>query len=208
MWDDQTWAMFCALMHRGWPGAFTEEDALAYRVLLDGVDPAEAVGALRRLLHRGARFRPSAAELLGELHADPTRPTFAEAYQLIFGPRGVLRARIVGGRWDNEADRRAAHRQAIEERAAGVHPLVGAFVMRQGIDRLRTLPLEDPQWGEKHRRDLERAWEQHVEAFDGREVAALAAGSRDGLRQLDPLAALGIARPKPDAPALEERHAA
>jgi hypothetical protein len=69
---------------------------------------------------------------------------------------------------------------------------VRAFVERQGIDRLRGLQLADPDWGEKRRADLERAYNEHVEAFDGREVAALASGGRGELARLDPLAALGV----------------
>jgi len=36
--------------------------------------------------------------------------------------------------------------------------------------------------------------ERHVEAFDGREVAALASGRPDELKRLDPLAALGVVK--------------
>jgi hypothetical protein len=60
-------------------------------MLLDGTDPDRVVQGLRRLLHRGARFRPSAAEILDAGRQDPGRPTFAEATRLIFGARGVLR---------------------------------------------------------------------------------------------------------------------
>ena len=210
-WDDETWTMFCALMRRGWPGEFTGADATAYRVLLDGTDPPQVVEALRRLLLRGQRFRPSAAELLGELRADPSRPTFAEAYRLIFGKGGVLRARPATTRWASERERLARFDDAARARAAGMHPLVAAFVDRQGLDRLRSLPLEDPDWGEKHRRDLEQQWDTHVEAFDGREVAALATGrGRGELERFDPLAALGVARepaPALEAPAGDEEDA-
>lgn len=168
-WSGDQWAQFCALLDHGWPGDFTVEQAKAYRALLDISDPQVMLEALRRLLHGGQRFRPSVAELLAAARRDPAVPTFDEAYRLIFGPGGVFRT----GRTDD------------------VHPLVLAFVERQGPQRLRTLPLEDPEWGHRHRTDLQRAWEAHVDAFDGREVAALAAGTgQDGLHRLDPLAAL------------------
>jgi hypothetical protein len=82
--------------------------------------------------------------------------------------------------------------------------MVRAFVLRQGIERLRHLPLDDPDWGFKRRDELHKAWAAHVEAFDGREVAALASGGRGELERLDPLAALGIGRDRPQLPAGEE----
>jgi hypothetical protein len=48
-------------------------------VLLGDVDPDRVVAGVKRLLHQGARFRPSAAEILAAGRADPGRPTFAEA---------------------------------------------------------------------------------------------------------------------------------
>lgn len=167
-WTDQTWAQFCALLDDGWPGDLTPDQANAYRVLLDLADPAEVVGALRRLLYQGHRFRPSAAELLGELRRDASEPTFDEAYRLIFGPGGVLRSR----------------------RSVDVHPLVTAFIERQGEPRLRALPLDDPEWGHRHRRDLAAAWDRHVTACRDRDVAALAAGRRGDLARFDPLRVL------------------
>jgi hypothetical protein len=63
--------------------------------------------------------------------------------------------------------------------------------------------LDDPDYGELRRKELRGGWDRHVEAFDGRNVALLAAGPRHaGLRQLDPLAALGLGREP--VPALEE----
>lgn len=138
-------------------------------------------------------FVPSAGELRHAARRDPSQPTFAEAFQLIFGPRGALRASVSRGGtqiYDRESDRQRAEHEAIVDRAAQFHPLIGAFIVRQGIRRLRMLPVDDPDWGEKHRRDLQAAWERHVEAFDGREVAALASGRPDDLHRLDPLAAI------------------
>lgn len=194
-WTNQHWQAFCSLVEDGWPGDFDDDAALAYRTLLDGVDPVEAAQALRRLLYRGNRFRPSAAELLAEMRVDVSRPTWDEAFQLIFGRRGVLNARpskqsstIVYG---SEQERQQLFDDAAIQRADGMHPLIGSFIARQGLDRLRNLSINDPDWGEKHRRDLEKAWDQHIDAFDGRQVTAIAAGRSNGeLGKLDPLAAL------------------
>jgi hypothetical protein len=193
-WSSDDWDAFCSLLEHGFPGDFPPEASKAYRLLLDGTDPGEIVAALRRLLHRGHTFRPSAAELLGEVRADPSRPTFEEAFTLIYGPRGAFRARV-SGRWADEGERRAMIAAATRERLAGMHPLIGAFVDRLGMDYLRGLELEDPDYSQLRRKELRDAWERHVDAFGDREVAALAAGTPRGelgMHKFDPLAALGV----------------
>lgn len=199
IWSTDEWDAFVALLEASWPGDFDENAARAYRVMLDDVAPAESVAAMRRLLHSGRRFRPSVAELLAEIHSDPSLPTFSETYQLIYGPAGVLAARperpLSGPeRYASEADRRAAFNAAASARASDTHPLVSSFVARYGLDRLRALNVEDPVWGHKVQADLENAWDAHLQVTEMRTVHALTTG--EGLRKLDPLAALGIARPK------------
>lgn len=206
-WDTETWDAFCSLIEEGWPGTFDAAAADSWRVLLDGVPPGDAVAAMRRLLFAGQRFRPSASELLSELRNDPSAPTFEEAYRLIFGPAGVLAARPgTGGpvTFNSEAERRAASNQAALDRANTFHPLVATFVARQGVGHLRSLGVDDPDYGDLRRKELRESWDRHVTAMDGRDVAALAAGhdrSALGLRKFDPLAALSHIAP--DQPAIE-----
>lgn len=174
-WTTPEWDAFCGLLEEGWPGEFTDEARTAWRVLLDGAQPSAAVQALKRLLFAGSRFRPSAAELLAELRRDPSTPTWDEAWMLI---QRAIRA----------------HRTDEQLLAAldAHHPSLRAWVERFGAQRLRMLPVGDPQWGEQRMRELRESWERHMEASETRQVAALASGSgREGLRQLDPLAALG-----------------
>lgn len=206
-WTDEQWAMFFDLLDNGWPGELDEGAAAAYQVLLDRTEPAEVIEALHQLLHAGARFRPSAAEILGARRRDPGRPTFEEAYQLIFGSGGVLRARPAVRRYLDEAERKRMYDEAADTRAATMHPLIGAFIARQGLDRLRHMPVDatatadGPGEGHWARKELREAWDRHVEASDGRELAVLASGGRLGLRQLDPLAALGGHNTAPALPA-------
>jgi hypothetical protein len=193
-WTDEQWALLFDLLDNGWPGELDPSGAEAYRVLLDGTDPDTVVAGLRRLLHGGARFRPSAAEILSSARRDPSRPTFGEMLQLV---EHCLRARPARTgavtTYKHEADRLRQFDAAILERAQTVHPLVCAFIHRQGIDRLRTLGLNDPDYGGVRRRDFEAEWNDHVETFEGRDVAALAAprGTGGQLKKFDPLAALG-----------------
>lgn len=181
---DREWDALMALLEEGWPGTFTDEAADSYRALLGYRDPAELLMALRSLVERGARYRPSPAEICGALNHDVNEPTWAEAYGMLFGPRGVVHVR--------------ASEEALKL-ADRLHPFVGAFVRAQGLDRLRRLPLEDPDWGGKERNDLGRQWDLHVEQcrsrlLEGRTLEALGRRERAELSRFDPGAALQRAR--------------
>lgn len=176
---DQEWDAIASLLEHGWPGGFSEEAGDAYRVFLATRDAGAVLAALQRLVQRGGTFRPSAAEIVAALDPDPGRPTFEEAYAALFGPRGVVHARPD---------------EAAMERAERVHPYLAAFVRVQGLDRLRTIGVDDPDYGAIERHRLREAWDRNVEACDGRvregrALSALGQGGGD-LRRLDPLAAL------------------
>lgn len=173
-WTPPQWDAFAALVAAAWPGAFDEATRAAWRILLDDLEPDVAAAVLKRLVIEGHTFRPSASEFYAATRRDPSRPTFDEALVLI---RRALTATV--------------ETAGALGRLAG-QPLVRAFLERQGVARVRMLPLDCPDWGEKTRRELREGWDRHVEAFEGREVAALASGRADGLRQLDPLTALGV----------------
>ena len=190
VWGEEQWAAFCALAAAGWPGEFPDADRKAWRILLDAIDPALAVEALKRLLYSGRRFypRPAVSDLLAELRVDSSRPTFDEAFLLIRRSLKVRPGRVV---FATVGEMHAAEDREALSVLEGCHPLVHSFAARQGVRRLRSLPFNDPEWGEKARRDLQAAWDRHVESWDGREVAVLASGQ--GLRQLDPGATLALA---------------
>lgn len=195
MIEPDEWASLCLIIEEGWPGEFTDAAEQAWRLLLDDYDAGQVLAAVKGLVARGGAFRPSVAEVVAEIRRDPSRPTFEEMCWLVFGPGGILKARPApGGRYDNEAHMLKARDDAALDRAREFHPLVSSFVERFGVARLRTLDLEDPEYGELRRRDLREAWDRHREAMEGREVTALVAGRRDGLRALDPLAAVGAPR--------------
>jgi len=191
---DDEWDTLSMLLHKGfkWRQPFDDAQSDVYRVLLDGYEPDQIATALRALVARGQVFGPTPGELVALMNADPSTPTFDEACQLIYGLRGILRARPAGSTWADEGERGRAYLQAARERAATMHPLVGAFVERVGLDRLRMLELEHEDFGERNRKDLEARWDAHCVAMEGRDVALIAAGRRGGgLGRLDPLGALG-----------------
>jgi hypothetical protein len=197
--SEATWQAVGRALLGSWPERVTtwgKNGIAAYVEELQarGVTPDAALVAIR-LCPAGQAFPPSAPQLAGLTRRDPGRPTWPEAYQLIYGPRGVLRARppYPPGGWNgNELE--VAQDELAMERAFAFHPLLGAFIRSQGLKRLRLLEVDDPEYGELRRRELGEDWDRFAEANEGREVASLVAGrSGDGrLTRLDPLAALGM----------------
>ena len=173
---DEQWDAIALLLDKGfkWREPFGGAQLTAYRLLLDGYDEEQIAGALRTLVARGQVFGPTPGELVEVMRHDPSRPTFTEAYRLIYGRGGLLWTRGV--------------------RIDDVHPLLQSFVGRYGLDRLRLLEVDHDDYGDLKRRELESQWDAHCEAMEGRDVAALALSRSDrgSLGRLDPLAALGI----------------
>lgn len=180
-WTDDEWQTFAALLEDGWPGEFDDRAADAYRVLLGDIDPPRAVTALRALL-RTSKWRPSAAEIVQTAETDHRRPTFDEAFHVLFEhPHSPLKARTTG--------------EAVN-RAMSFHPLIARFVQVMGRDRLAYLEVFDPDYGRVRRQELRTTWQEIDETTRGRDVAAMVAGSgerRGQLGRFDPLRALGVA---------------
>lgn len=193
----QEWTVIAGWIDEWWPGKFEQTAEDAWYVALEGFDAEAVTTGLRSLLARGGAFRPSVAEVVAQIRKDPGAPTFSEMLALVFGPGGVLSARTSDRRssW-GPGERERADEAAMLERAATMHPRVGAFIQREGLRRLRALNLDDQDVGGIRRHELEERWTQFLEATEDRDVAALAAPRRGGgLARLDPLAALGRNRP-------------
>lgn len=174
-----------------WPGEFTDHDEGAYYALLSDLD-ADAVARAVRALRR-QKFRPSPADIVEAV--EPQRalvPTFDEVLTLLYARGGVLDVRVQGTT-DTNPRYRTDMAAAVAARLGAVHPLLAEFVRRMRLGRLLAMSIDDPDEGKWHRRELRQAWERHVEAMEGREIAALAlpSGQRQDLGHLDPLAALG-----------------
>lgn len=195
------WEPVAAAILGSWPGTITRWGTDAFTAYLGelqarGLTPERVVLAVRTW-PAGSDFPPSAPNLAAAARVDPTRPTFVEACALIYGRGGILRARPRTSTFADMADRQRAYREAQRARAATFHPLVESFAVdRYGLDRLAALEIDHPEWGEKKRAELERAWDAHLVAMEGRETLALVSGRRgDGLGRLDPLAVLESRRP-------------
>lgn len=203
-----TWRDVGRALLGSWPdrvAAWGEEAIAAYVEELGarGLTPERALAAIWACPAE-QKFPPSAPELLGLARHDPSKPTFVEALRLIYGVGGILRARPAETSFADEGERGRAYEQAAYKRAAEMHPLIASFVGRYGLDRLRALELDHPDYGDLKRRDLEAAWNAHVEAMDGRDLAALVLHPRgEGLHRHDPLAALGAKPPALPEPTTE-----
>jgi hypothetical protein len=152
-----------------WPGSRWDKAMIA--VLFEelqrfGFAQVQAAGELLKREHT-VPFAPSTGEWLRVLErgSQTDRPSFDEAYPTIY---------------------RAAAKQQLPE----AHPLIIGFIERQGLSRLGSLQLDHPAHGELVRKQLCEAWDEYVENFDGRQIAAIASG--EGMRQLDPAASLGL----------------
>jgi hypothetical protein len=172
---EATWHRAGRALLGSWPERVTswgEEGIAAYVEELEarGVTPAAALVAIRSC-PAGQKFPPSAPELAALARHDPSRPTFDEAYRMIYGPGGTL---------------------GFKRSGVQISPWVTAFVERYGVERLRLLEV-DGDYGNLVRKDLRQSWEQFLEATEGREVAALATGRRSELGSFDPLSAFAAA---------------
>ncbi len=180
-WTDDQWEAFTGLLDEGWPGQLTDSAGDAYRVLLDDINPATAARAVKALL-RTSKWRPSAAEIVQACETDHRRPTFDEAFHILFEhPRSPLKAKTTG--------------EAVQ-RAMAFHPLIARFVQVMGRDHLAMLPVFDPDYGRVRRQELRTTWQEIDETTRGRDIAAMVAGSgerRGQIGRFDPLRALGVA---------------
>jgi hypothetical protein len=206
-WTDEQWAAFVSILRLGFASKTPmgpDEDNV-YRMLLEHVPPAEAHAAVLRLVAGGQALRPQPGEIMAAVLHDPGTPTFEEMCALVFGSRGALSLKPTPrGLW-LEGERETATRELVDAFLATAHPLVRSFVNTFGVGKLRRLPIDEVRSEDAHgrmtdeakwaKRELKDDWDRHVATWDGREVAAVAAGSTGtGLRRVEPLAALGLNR--------------
>lgn len=197
----QEWKPVALALLGSWPqqvAGWGNEALAAYLAEIEarGVTPDRALVAVRTW-PAGSDFPPSAPNLAAAARTDPSTPTFDEAYALVYGRGGVLRARP---RYTGLPLTDKDYLSASRARLSQMHPRVVEFVERYGLERLRMLEVDHPDFGDLKRKELRAAWEQIGEALEGRDVAALASGRRGELVSLDPLAALGT---NPSTPQIE-----
>jgi hypothetical protein len=159
-----------------WPSqvaSWEREGIVAYLAELQAREMS-AEQALTAIRARSDRFPPSAGELAAEARKDPSRPTFEELLDQLYGPGGVF---------------------GFKRSNVTISPWVTAFADGFGRDRLRMLALDDPDDGKWRRRELEDAWSRFLEASEGRAAHEIASRSGRGtLGRINPLAAIEAGR--------------
>lgn len=151
-----------------------------------GVTPDQALTAIDSC-DANQTHPPSVPELAGLARKDPSAPTFDEVLRALYGNG---RGGVIGLLWSCPGDRGMP---AAVDRLAGEHKLVQDFARAVGSDWLRSLdPLGDGQYAGVDRKKLEHSWREFLGRHDERDVAALAAGRRNGrLRSVDPARQIG-----------------
>lgn len=208
-WTAEEWEAFGLIMAQCWRGDWTPARERAYGIVLDGYRPADVIAVVRRLIREGKSFLPTPSELVGPIAAAEeivtAAPSWPEVKQMLFGRGGVLKVAPTPGGYTDARDRARRVAELALTRAESMHPYLHAFVAVQGVDRLRALPVDDPDYGELELKTLGERWAEHVERLRDRErngVPLLPAGvgdrprgDRRGLARFDPVAAL----PQPPA---------
>lgn len=196
--DDETRHVQRSLLG-SWPGTITQWgkpafDAYLYVLQARGLSAEQVIRAIGTW-PAGTDFPPSAPNLAAAALRDPSEPTFDEML-LLLGRAFRAGRRPLTQDFDTEAQMIGARQELVRAAARAMHPSVASFVVRcSDLGRLEDELAElngDGEYAGARRRDMQERWERHCGAIEGREVAALASGGRRGLRQLDPLAALGI----------------
>jgi hypothetical protein len=159
-----------------WPASDPWGDARerVYQRVLGGYPHEPVQAALGKLMLRGEPWGPAIAEIAAALEHDPGLPSWDEVSAVLFA---------------------APHRV---RRLGKVHPAMADWIGRQGgLNAIRRLPVAAPD-GHWELKRLRESWAEHREQWTDRRHHTIALGRGDGqLKQLQPLAAAGLA---PSAP--------
>lgn len=175
------WDAIGELLDQCWKGDFDERRADAYRTFLLPLDARVVMLALQKLARNGSPFLPTVPEILKAVEEPVPPPPWVEAWPRI------------------SAALRRPTAEGTQEALADDHPALGRFVGFAGWSTLRGLPVDDPQYGPLEVRRLGESYDAFVTADverDRRGRALRAAGVRGELGRFDPIAALGIERPR------------
>lgn len=182
-WTTKQWAVCCGLLEHAFDagrlGRWTDATEHAYKIVLDKHDPASVAAAIQAMVDGGQTFRPLPGDIIAALRADPTKPSWPEAYRDIrraLACRGAQRYHAPGG------EKEAACTAWLREFS---HDLVAAFFEAETYERLSVLPIDDPDYGQLEIERLRKRWEE----FTGRAEERMAQGLSAGVgarRQLGP----------------------
>jgi len=173
MTDDQ-WDATCLLMENCWRGEFDDTRRESYRVFLDRYDPEEVQAALNLLITNGSPFLPAVPEIVQAIRECAGErsgpPSFTEAWAVI------LKALRIKPQEDAL--------NWLRERESG--DLLAGFVQAEGYNRLRLLPVDDPQYGPVEVERLRQRWTEFADVAIQREHRGIAQLAARGEKALGP----------------------
>jgi hypothetical protein len=185
------WKGLATMLAVWWQGDFGPEERDVWWIAMCDHDRETVFQALKLALRTSPTFRPKPGEIIAlcSPDADSARtPSWPEARQALFGPRGVVHMSISKGD------------DAALERAEQVHPYLAAYCQAAGLQRLRMEEVDDPDHGGAVIKRLGDEYSDHVRRCDeriatGRSLEAM--GRHGELARLNPLAALDRAADTP-----------
>lgn len=151
MIPDDEWDAVASVLENGYPGSpWTASTSRAYRILLSDFSAMQIIDALK-VYNRveGKGFRPSAKDLVQTIVKNVQKLSWPEVEFWLIGD-GKTRG-VISGSWTQEQ---------VVGAAAQVDPILASFVASRGIAGLAMIPFDDPEWGGKYRRDLQRDYEK------------------------------------------------
>lgn len=133
----QEWQTIEAFLAAWWPGEFSATTSGAYFVALRQFDAATVTRAVEGFLNAGAKFRPSAAELVGAIRGtSKPRPSAEEAWSLIQQAVRKVGASVYAQDFDER------HQRAIDW-LAEQDEVVAAYAARRGLCGTGSLGMEE-----------------------------------------------------------------
>lgn len=176
---------------------FDEDRSAVYFGLLGHYDFAAVEAAIHLLVHRGQKFRPAVAEIVGAIKdsTDSPVPAFAEVFTAML--RSVA---FASSRAEYQAGDEAKQKLAVTWLEEHSHPMVARFMEAETYERFAYVEYADSDWGALRKKELEGRWDRFVETAEDRLARGLAlesSGQRQmaGPKRLDAVALMEGMRP-------------
>lgn len=191
MTDDE-WDTIVYVLANGWEGDFDEHQQRVARMFLDPYPPEAVLAGLNKLAQNGKPWMPKAAQIVQAVRevAVPPTPAWSEAWDVI---RRAMKKACNSRYAKSEAVELAMQWLRTEQ-----HPMVAAFVAREGLAKLTMVKFDDEEYGSLRLKELAGRWAEFTEVAQERLERGLALDTHQrkgiGPRRFDPAAALGFIR--------------
>lgn len=137
------WNSFVLTVKECWHGEWSEAKERGWHVMLDSYPVENLMFALHKIVQNGKPYMPTVPEIIVAMQPETQLPSWAEAYRHI--------------------------RSNLSGRSSETLPIVKGFIEAAGRDRLRMMPLDDPDWGHEHVKRLKNEWTDFVDRWQARQ---------------------------------------